>query len=55
VDCIVYGHTHTPSQVKREGVLFFNPGAFGGGLIFGKKSVGFLVLGETMFGQILYL
>ena len=55
VDCIVYGHTHTASQVKREGVLFFNPGAFGGGFINGKKSVGFLVLGETMFGQILYL
>ena len=55
VDCIVYGHTHTPSQVKREGVLFFNPGAFGGGFIFGKRSVGLLVLGETIFGQILYL
>ncbi len=55
VDCIVYGHTHTPSQVKREGILFFNPGAFGGGFMLEKKSVGFLVLGETMFGQILYL
>ena len=55
VDCIVYGHTHTPSQAKHAGVLFFNPGAFGGGLISGKKSVGLLVLEEKVFGQILYL
>jgi hypothetical protein len=55
VDCIVYGHTHVPSQVTRQGVLFFNPGAFGGGFVTGKRSVGVLDLGETMLGEIVYL
>ena len=55
VDCIVYGHTHVPSQVTRQGVLFFNPGAFGGGFATGKRSVGVLDLGETMLGEIVYL
>ncbi len=55
VDCVVYGHTHVPSQVTREGVLFLNPGAFGGGFGTGKRSVGVLDLGETMLGEIVYL
>jgi putative phosphoesterase len=54
VDCIIYGHTHIPSQAKRDGVLFFNPGAFGGSSVTGKKSVGILDLGETMVGEIVY-
>ena len=53
--CIVYGHTHAPSQVTREGVLFFNPGAFGVNFVTGKRSVGLLDLGETMVGEIVYL
>jgi hypothetical protein len=55
VDCIVYGHTHAPCQAKREGILFFNPGAFGSEFISGKKSIGLLALGETILGQIIYL
>ena len=46
---------HTPSQVTREGVLFFNPGAFGVNFVTGKRSVGVLDLGETMVGEIVYL
>ena len=56
VDCIVYGHTHTPAcKAKREGVFFFNPGAFGGARASGSKSVGVLTLGDTISGQIIYL
>jgi hypothetical protein len=55
VDCIVYGHTHVASQATRGGILFFNPGAFGGGFVTGKRSVGLLLLGETMSGEIVYL
>jgi len=56
VDCIVYGHTHTPTQVKdRQGVFFFNPGAFGGGWAPGSRSVGVLELGGQISGQISYL
>ena len=55
VDCIVFGHTHHPSQTQREGVLFFNPGAFTGGLHSARKSVGLLEVGDTIAGQIIYL
>jgi predicted phosphodiesterase len=55
VDCIIYGHTHVASQGTRGGILFFNPGAFGGGFVTGKKSVGLLALGETISGEITYL
>jgi len=52
VDCIVYGHTHTPTQLRKGGVLFFNPGAFGGSFRSAKRSVGLLDLEETISGQI---
>lgn len=55
VDCIVYGHTHQPSQREREGVLFFNPGSFGGGLGMTPRSVGLLNLGESISAEIIYL
>ncbi len=55
-DCIVYGHTHTPCCLKREGLLFFNPGAFGAGAFgSGSNSVGVLDIGETFSGQIFHL
>ncbi len=56
VDCIVYGHTHEPSQNWREGIFFFNPGSFGCGFSpFGKNSVGLLEVEEGISGQIIYL
>ena len=55
VDCIIYGHTHVASQIRRGGILFFNPGAFGGGFVTGKRTVGLLDLGETMSGEIVHL
>jgi putative phosphoesterase len=55
LDCIVFGHTHTPSQARREGVLFFNPGAFSVGLHSSPKSVGLIEVGETISAQIIYL
>jgi putative phosphoesterase len=55
LDCIVFGHTHNPAQVRREGVLFFNPGAFTEGRHSAQRSVGLLEVGETISGQIIYL
>ena len=55
LDCIVFGHTHHPAQVRREGVLFFNPGAFTEGRHSAPRSVGLLEVGETISGQIIYL
>ena len=56
VDVIVYGHTHRSDNKVRDGVLYFNPGAFYGGFpFFGKGSVGILRLEETISGQIIKL
>jgi hypothetical protein len=55
VDGIVYGHTHTPTQMKQNGVFFFNPGSFAGIFGIGKKSVGVLELGESISGHFYYL
>ncbi len=55
VDCIVYGHTHTPSQTERGGIFFFNPGAFDGRKGWSARSVGILNLGGGISGQIIHL
>jgi putative phosphoesterase len=55
VDCIVYGHTHTPLQREMEEIVFFNPGSFGGRRGGSPRSVGILTLGEAISGQIIYL
>jgi putative phosphoesterase len=55
VDCIVYGHTHTPTQGRKNGVFFFNPGSFAGVFGRGQKTVGVLELGESISGHFYYL
>jgi putative phosphoesterase len=55
VQCIVHGHTHFPSQTQRKGILFFNPGAFGGMGSSGRNSVGILDVGEQIAAEIIYL
>jgi putative phosphoesterase len=56
VDAIVYGHTHRADNKVRNGVLYFNPGAFHGGFpFFGKGSVGILTLEDKITGQIIKL
>ena len=56
VNAIVYGHTHRPVNEVRDGILFFNPGAFYGSTPFlGRGSVGILTLGEELRGQIITL
>ena len=45
VDAIVYGHTHEPANYKKDGVLFFNPGAFSGSrLMKRKRTAGLLTV-----------
>jgi putative phosphoesterase len=51
VDAIVFGHSHKPCNRVIDGVLFFNPGAYGGGFFRpGAGSVGILTLGDTITG-----
>jgi putative phosphoesterase len=46
VDCIVYGHSHTPANHIREGILFFNPGTACERRHAGPNTVGILEVGE---------
>ncbi len=55
VDCIIYGHTHTPTINWRGKILFFNPGAFAGGPFDPRKSVGLLKIDQSIKGEIIYL
>ncbi|MBW2065598.1 MAG: metallophosphoesterase [Deltaproteobacteria bacterium] len=54
VDCVVYGHSHWPSCHWRDGVFFFNPGAFSSGLPFpGRRTIGILTIDRQIQGRII--
>ena len=55
VDCIVYGHTHTPYNQESEGVLFFNPGSPTDRAFAPYNALGILHLGDTIRGEIIRL
>jgi len=56
VDVIVYGHTHKATNHLRDGILFFNPGAFSGTFIMGRNcSVGILTVFDRIEGAIISL
>jgi len=57
VDAIVYGHTHRPANHEKDGVLFFNPGAFSGSYPMKRnRSVGLLTVDEHgISGEIIKL
>jgi putative phosphoesterase len=54
IDCLVFGHSHWPVNHYRDGILFFNPGAFTGGIFsLWRKTVGILNVGKDIRGEIL--
>ena len=56
VHAIVYGHTHKPANHIKDGILFFNPGAFSGTFLMGRnRSVGILTISDAMKGSIINL
>jgi putative phosphoesterase len=54
VDCIVFGHSHRPMNARKNGVLFFNPGSVGRGII-GSGSVGLITVDQQIRGEIIKL
>lgn len=46
VDCIVYGHTHSPYNGYEEGILFFNPGSAFDKRWAPKNTIGYLFITE---------
>ena len=55
VDVIVYGHSHESANHLREGVLLFNPGTASGFSSSGNHTIGRLLLGDTIRGEIITL
>lgn len=53
VDVIVFGHTHRPHNVRDQGVLFFNPGAFQPEYGSSTGFVGLLIVEEgRVYGEV---
>ena len=55
VDCIVYGHTHSPANHLVDGILFFNPGALAGRRNANGGSIGILEIDDKVRGRIIRL
>lgn len=55
VDIIVYGHSHSPVNHMKEGVLLFNPGTACGFTFSGLHTIGILELDDTIRGEIITL
>lgn len=55
LDCLIYGHSHSPVCRRHHGLLLFNPGSPTDRRSAPWHSVGLLELGPTLNGRILPL
>ena len=53
IDCLVYGHSHTPANHWSEGVLLFNPGSAFRSRFSHKATIGILQINTTISGEII--
>ncbi len=53
IDIVVFGHSHKALNVKKDGVLFFNPGTPTDDIFAEFKSIGILELNEQKKGKII--
>jgi uncharacterized protein len=53
VHAIVYGHSHTPANHVKDGILFFNPGTAMGYRVSGPHTLGILEIDEGITGRII--
>jgi len=53
LDCIVFGHTHSPVNQKIGGVYFFNPGSAVDKRFAPFRSIGILEVGQEITGRII--
>ena len=54
VDAVVFGHSHRPTNLTKQGILLFNPGSYAKGFL-GSGTVGILELGQEITGRVLKL
>ena len=55
VDAIVFGHSHSPVNEVRDGILFFNPGSPTDKVFAPYNSFGILEVNESINGRIIRL
>ena len=52
VDVIVFGHSHSPINEARDGILFFNPGSLTDKIFARYNSYGILTINDEIKGKI---
>lgn len=55
VDCIIYGHSHSPQNILDQGILYFNPGSPTDKFFAPYNSFGVLEIGKEIAGKIIRL
>lgn len=53
VDAIVFGHSHSPVNEKKNGILFFNPGSATDRIFAPYNSYGIIEVNDTIEGKII--
>lgn len=53
IDCVVYGHTHKPSNYKENGILIFNPGSAVDKRFADTRTIGILEIDKEIKGRII--
>lgn len=55
IDCIVFGHSHSPMNETKNGILFFNPGSPTDRVFAPYNSYGLLEVTDKIVGKIIKL
>jgi putative phosphoesterase len=56
IHCLVFGHSHWAVNHRNNGILYFNPGTFIGGIFsLWRPSIGLLTIDKDIQGEIIWL
>ena len=55
IHCLIYGHSHIPSNHWSGGILFFNPGSASKSVLGRKATIGIIHLNDHLEGEIVEL
>ncbi|MBW2609357.1 MAG: YfcE family phosphodiesterase [Deltaproteobacteria bacterium] len=54
IHCLVFGHSHRAVNHRRNGIHYFNPGSFSGGIYsLWRRSIGLLTIDRDIYGEII--
>lgn len=56
IDCLIFGHSHSAVNIKKDGILYFNPGSPTDKIFASKNSYGILnITDDKIEGEIIEL